>query len=101
MSQSKKHTFYETLLNTFSATLLNWALNDLLFILLGDVVASNPSIMAATFTLLYTIISLGRNYYARRAFNHYHAEKDPKGIKVFIGVCIGIAAVALTIGRIL
>lgn len=66
MSQSKKKSIIESLVNTLIGLLITFAVSPLIY-WLCEVKISIPQMTGAT--LLFTLVSIGRNYIIRRIFN--------------------------------
>lgn len=72
MEQSKRASFMESLANTFSGFLLSIVVGYFVFPLFGM-----PQSLASSFwiTVVFTVVSIGRNYIVRRVFNFLHVRK--------------------------
>jgi len=66
MTQHKKHSFLEALSNTLIGVIVQLAVTPLVYYITG--VKATPTQIGIT-TLLFTIISVIRNYIIRRFFN--------------------------------
>lgn len=66
MSQSKKNSFIEALVNTFIGLLVTFFVSPFIY-WICDVKITLPQMGAAT--LLFTVVSVIRNYVIRRWFN--------------------------------
>ena len=69
MSQSRLHSFVEANLNTFAGFGISWCLSYWVVPLGG--LPQSPSV-ATKITLLFTAVSLVRNYLLRRLFNRFY-----------------------------
>lgn len=69
--QSKRASFYESLFNTFSGFLLSLIVGYFLYPLFGMPQSLNSSFWI---TVIFTIISVIRNYGSRRLFNYLHVK---------------------------
>lgn len=69
MSQSRKHSMFEAIINVVVGFSINFLLNMLVFPLFGWQISA-----AQNFALgvIYTVISIVRSYTLRRAFNRWH-----------------------------
>ena len=66
MTQTKKSSFIEALVNTFIGLLITMIFSPIIY-WICDVIISYPQMTLAT--ILFTIISIIRNYIIRRLFN--------------------------------
>lgn len=76
MSQSRKHSMYEAIINVVVGFSINFLLNMLVFPLFGWHITA-----AQNFALgvIYTVISILRSYTLRRAFNRWHVYQRNHG----------------------
>lgn len=74
MSQSKKHSLMESLLNTGSAFLISWFVFWAVIPLLFNI-ETGPG-KSAGIVLIFTLISVARNYIWRRIFNSLGAAQS-------------------------
>lgn len=68
MSQSKRSSILEALVNTFVGLIITIAVSPLIYYSIG-VKMSLPQMSGAT--LLFTFVSIARNYIIRRWFNNF------------------------------
>lgn len=73
MSQSKRHSFLESLLNTGSAFVISWLVFWAVIPLLFGI-DTGPG-KSAGIVLVFTLISIARNYFWRRIFNRLGAAR--------------------------
>lgn len=78
MSQSKKHSWLEALVNTGVGFVLSIAAVQWLFPLFGVRMTLSENLIA---TLLMTVISVLRGYVLRRVFNHWHIRSLADGAR--------------------
>lgn len=71
--QSKRASFYESLFNTLSGFLLSLIVGYFLYPLFGMPQSFNSSFWI---TVIFTIISIVRNYGCRRLFNYLHVKGE-------------------------
>lgn len=71
MEQSKRASFMESLANTFSGFLLSIVVGYFVFPMFGM-----PQSLSSSFwiTVVFTVVSIGRNYVVRRVFNFLHVK---------------------------
>ena len=69
MSQSRKHSAYEAIINVVVGFSINFALNMLVFPLFGWEISAAQNIALG---VIYTVISIVRSYSLRRLFNRWH-----------------------------
>lgn len=72
MSQLRRHSALEALVNTASGFVLSVAAGFVIFPLLGWKVTPGQNLSAVT---LFTFISILRSYFWRRVFNWWHHHK--------------------------
>jgi hypothetical protein len=72
VGQSRLHSLIESWTNIVVGLLVTLTANALLFPLFGWSISTRQNI---TLGFLYTLISLGRSYALRRAFNRWHVNK--------------------------
>jgi len=69
MSQSRKHSMLEAIINVVVGFSINFLLNMLVFPLFGWEISAAQNIALG---VIYTLISIVRSYTLRRAFNRWH-----------------------------
>ncbi|WP_041963444.1 DUF7220 family protein [Sulfurospirillum cavolei] len=79
MEQSKRASLLESLANTFSGFLLSIAVGYFVFPMFGM-----PQSLSSSFwiTVVFTVVSIGRNYVVRRVFNFLHVKDQYEKIVV-------------------
>jgi hypothetical protein len=70
--QSKRASLFESLFNTFSGFFLSLIVGYFLYPLFGMPQSFNSSFWI---TIIFTIISVARNYGSRRLFNFLHVKE--------------------------
>lgn len=76
MSQSRKHSMYEAIINVVVGFSINFLLNMLVFPLFGWHISAAQNIALG---VIYTVISIARSYTLRRAFNRWHQYQKAHG----------------------
>ena len=71
--QSKKHSLIESNVNTFTGFVVSWILMYFIVPLLWDIEVTVTTSLGIV--LLFTFVSIIRNYIIRRLFNYYHLKK--------------------------
>lgn len=69
MSQSRKHSMLEAIINVVVGFSINFLLNMLVFPLFGWEISAAQNIALG---VIYTVISIVRSYSLRRVFNRWH-----------------------------
>lgn len=69
MSQSRKHSMLEAIINVVVGFSINFLLNMLVFPLFGWEISAAQNIALG---VIYPVISIVRSYTLRRAFNRWH-----------------------------
>lgn len=69
MSQSRKHSMLEAIINVVVGFSINFLLNMLVFPLFGWEISAAQNIALG---VIYTVISIVRGYSLRRVFNRWH-----------------------------
>ena len=69
MSQSRKHSFLEALLNTASGFLISYFVAELTFTYFNFQSSHKQTF---TITCIFTVVSIVRSYIWRRIFNYIH-----------------------------
>lgn len=75
--QSRKHSMMEAMANTASGFLVSWIAGLFVYPLFG---ADFSMSQITGVTVIFTVISVARNYVWRRLFNRYTKTADRKGI---------------------
>jgi hypothetical protein len=76
MSQSRKHSAYEAIINVVVGFSINFMLNMLVFPLFGWEISAAQNIALG---VIYTVISIARSYSLRRVFNRWHQYQKSHG----------------------
>ena len=76
MSQSRRHSMLEAIINVVVGFSINFLLNMLVFPLFGWQISAAQNIALG---VIYTVISIIRSYSLRRAFNRWHRYQKAHG----------------------
>ena len=77
MSQSRRHSIFESIINVIVGFSINMALNFTVFPLFGWRISLEQNVVLG---LIFTVISIIRSYTLRRLFNRWHmAQRDAIG----------------------
>ena len=68
MKQSRKRSFLEANINTFIGIPINYSMNYYLFDRFSEEIAMNETSFVLLVTLVFTVVSVLRNYFVRRIF---------------------------------
>jgi hypothetical protein len=69
MSQSRRHSAYEAIINVVVGMTINLMLNFAVFPLFGWEISLQQNIALG---VIYTVVSIARSYTLRRTFNRWH-----------------------------
>jgi hypothetical protein len=72
VKQTRKHSLFEASLNTASGFVISIIAGEVIFPLLGWPVSHTQNLEAVS---LFTVISIVRSYFWRRAFNWWHHKE--------------------------
>ena len=82
MSQSRKHSMYEAIINVVVGFSINFLLNMLVFPLFGWHISIAENLALG---VIYTIVSIVRSYTLRRVFNRWHHRQYFAEVAKLIG----------------
>lgn len=83
MSQSKKNSLLESIVNTFVGMVITFAVSPVIYWVCNIEVTAGK--MGAA-TILFTVVSVIRNYFIRRWFNKPKSEGKSKSIKLIFKI---------------
>ena len=78
VGQSKQHSWWEAWMNIFVGFWINYFANLMIFPLFGFHISYEANFLMG---IIYTVISLVRSYFLRRAFNKLHVYQHQKEIQ--------------------